>query len=477
MLLKVFREDQENYGMSKAFLSYTHSDGTFVERLAHDLLRTGIDVFLDTWEIGPGDSIVDKINEGIGASDFLVVVLSHSSIESKWVRHEMNNALMIELDSKEIIVIPIRIDEVAIPPLMRDRKYVDFGASYDDALNDLASALLRQSKLEKAVISVITYNPAHGTTRELSRDSFVYAGSSEFIEGIYVPYGLNHVELVLLTPGSKESGMYSYFFEKYDTHTLEAAPGISVSVLNGLDVAMWKVTINDITGTSAPKTRRLISQVFDAHNQQVVMVVSHFNMLNSFVGQSSISMKMRSPPFDRTAFLDAISDNNDICTLLSKSQIDTFAEEMESSMTRAEGVEIEIDEFFSHAFPFIVLAAYLKAKYPGKADEYLRFFAGLELGENPITEEEREPLLMLEFWVVASQESLRQEWAEYKLEHMTPNEASTLEQFFIEQGMAGALHIHGGVLGMLRLVAKDSFDAYFMMLMALKGVRSQDEDG
>jgi hypothetical protein len=52
--------------MIKVFVSHSSVDKPFVERLATDLrIRESIDVWLDKWEIQPGDRIASKIEEGL----------------------------------------------------------------------------------------------------------------------------------------------------------------------------------------------------------------------------------------------------------------------------------------------------------------------------------------------------------------------------------------------------------------------------
>ena len=57
------------------FISYSHADSEFVNDLADKLKASGVDVWIDRWKIKVGDSITQKINEGIGESDYLLIVL------------------------------------------------------------------------------------------------------------------------------------------------------------------------------------------------------------------------------------------------------------------------------------------------------------------------------------------------------------------------------------------------------------------
>ena len=59
----------------KAFLSYASEDRNVAERVAEDLQAAGVETWWDRWEIGAGDSIVQKINQGLGGA------LLHKSCE------------------------------------------------------------------------------------------------------------------------------------------------------------------------------------------------------------------------------------------------------------------------------------------------------------------------------------------------------------------------------------------------------------
>src|SRR5436305_2387055 len=77
----------------KAFISYSHEDKDFVRRLSDSLNQNAVPLFFDEWDIRPGDSIVKKIfEEGLAKSDFFFIVLSTASVNSSWVRDELDIA-------------------------------------------------------------------------------------------------------------------------------------------------------------------------------------------------------------------------------------------------------------------------------------------------------------------------------------------------------------------------------------------------
>jgi hypothetical protein len=57
----------------RIFLSHSSQDKDSVRRLAEDLRRVGIEVWLDEWEIRVGDQISRKIQEGLKNTDYLAV--------------------------------------------------------------------------------------------------------------------------------------------------------------------------------------------------------------------------------------------------------------------------------------------------------------------------------------------------------------------------------------------------------------------
>ncbi len=112
--------------MSSVFLSHTSKDKQFVRRLAARLQLHGITVWLDEAEIRVGDSLIDKISEGINESNFLAVVLSSASVESKWVKKELNIAITQEILRDDVEVLPILIEDCKIPSFLVDKFYADF---------------------------------------------------------------------------------------------------------------------------------------------------------------------------------------------------------------------------------------------------------------------------------------------------------------------------------------------------------------
>jgi hypothetical protein len=118
-------------------LSHSSKDKDFVRQLAADLTNNGIAVWLDEQMIKVGDSIAEKVSQGLAESDYFLIVLSDNSVQSEWVKKELNHALISEIEEKEVKVLPILLSQCQIPALIKDKKYADFSKSYRAGLKNL----------------------------------------------------------------------------------------------------------------------------------------------------------------------------------------------------------------------------------------------------------------------------------------------------------------------------------------------------
>jgi hypothetical protein len=64
----------------RAFVSHGAQDRAFVERFAGDLRGVGVDAWYSEWEIKSGDSIREKIDEGLERCEFFIIVLSNGTV-------------------------------------------------------------------------------------------------------------------------------------------------------------------------------------------------------------------------------------------------------------------------------------------------------------------------------------------------------------------------------------------------------------
>jgi hypothetical protein len=108
------------------FLSHTHTDKPVVEPVALQLREIfgTQNVFYDSWSIQPGDGIIDKMNEGLTAPDFVFFFVSAASLLSGMVKIEWQNALY-KASSGKTRIIPVRVDGAAMPAVLSQNLYID----------------------------------------------------------------------------------------------------------------------------------------------------------------------------------------------------------------------------------------------------------------------------------------------------------------------------------------------------------------
>lgn len=85
----------------EVFLSHSKEDAEFVRSIANDLRLAQIKPWFDDWEIGPGDSLRDKIfDEGISDSDLFFVYITPNSVDSNWVQRELDAAFTRDVNQE-----------------------------------------------------------------------------------------------------------------------------------------------------------------------------------------------------------------------------------------------------------------------------------------------------------------------------------------------------------------------------------------
>ena len=134
--------------MIRVFICYSIRDASFADKLTRDLTSIGMDIFYAKWDIKVGESIVEKINEALISHDHLVIILSSNSVQSDWVKRELNSSLMRQLQRKEISIKPVLMENCQIPPLLADVKYADFREDYNAGFYELIGSFQEDFALE-----------------------------------------------------------------------------------------------------------------------------------------------------------------------------------------------------------------------------------------------------------------------------------------------------------------------------------------
>ena len=171
-----------NRGTPKAFLSYSFEDREFAGRIARGLMAKGIDTWWAEWEIGPGDSLRRKIDEGLGNCTHFIVLLTPSALERPWVQEEMDAGLVRQI-SGQARFIPLRygISTSELPPLLSGKLAPEMTLpSFDNDLRNLVNAVHGLSlKPELGPAPTTTELPATGFSKASTAVAKVFVESTQ----------------------------------------------------------------------------------------------------------------------------------------------------------------------------------------------------------------------------------------------------------------------------------------------------------
>jgi internalin A len=103
------------------FISYSHSDKIFVNKIAGNLLREGCVVWWDFDKLKGGQNWQKEIEKAIFQCQFFLVVLSAESVNAEWVANETSYAIQ-----KEKPIIPLYLKPCEIPLTLINKQYIDF---------------------------------------------------------------------------------------------------------------------------------------------------------------------------------------------------------------------------------------------------------------------------------------------------------------------------------------------------------------
>ena len=110
------------------FISHRSDDKPWVRTLATNLQKAGLTVFLDEWELVPGDSFIAGLEQGLENSAGGVLVCTPGALESGWVRAEYDRMIARRASRGDgFRLVPIVLDPDAPKfPFLKSVHHVDF---------------------------------------------------------------------------------------------------------------------------------------------------------------------------------------------------------------------------------------------------------------------------------------------------------------------------------------------------------------
>jgi len=140
------------------FISHSHQDKDFVDKLATHLIKANAHVWVDRWEIKVGESILNRVQNVIDGASAVLFVLSKASVKSEWCKKELSAGLMRELEEKSTIVLPVLLEKCQIPPFLKEKKYADFTKNFDTGLKDIVDGIANVTNANQGRIEGIDYH-------------------------------------------------------------------------------------------------------------------------------------------------------------------------------------------------------------------------------------------------------------------------------------------------------------------------------
>ena len=94
---------------ASCFISHSSHDGRFAEKLYADLQRSGVRCWFAPHDIQSGKKVYEQLDEAIRTHDRLLLIISHHSMNSEWVKTEIANARRRELSERTRLLYPISL--------------------------------------------------------------------------------------------------------------------------------------------------------------------------------------------------------------------------------------------------------------------------------------------------------------------------------------------------------------------------------
>jgi len=96
--------------ISPLFISYSHGDGKFVDKVGGHLNSKGIRFWRDVYDAKAG-RLEKQIDRAMRLNPTVLLILSKHSLQSDWVEHEVRTARALEKEIKRDVICPVALDD------------------------------------------------------------------------------------------------------------------------------------------------------------------------------------------------------------------------------------------------------------------------------------------------------------------------------------------------------------------------------
>ena len=129
------------------FISHASEDKADVARpLALQLKSRGFAVWFDEFELRVGDSLTERINDGLARSRYGIVILSQAFFSKRWPQEELNGFMARATATDQKIILPIWHDItkdflLAQAPILADKLATSTSYGVNSVADDVVRAL------------------------------------------------------------------------------------------------------------------------------------------------------------------------------------------------------------------------------------------------------------------------------------------------------------------------------------------------
>jgi uncharacterized protein YjbI with pentapeptide repeats len=126
--------------LSPLFISYSHADSTFVDKLEIQLNNKGIRFWRDVHDMKSG-RMETQVDRAIRQNPTVLLILSEHSLQSDWVEHEVRTARGLEKEMGRDVLCPVALDDTwktspwpkRVMEQVMEYNILDFSAWEDDS--------------------------------------------------------------------------------------------------------------------------------------------------------------------------------------------------------------------------------------------------------------------------------------------------------------------------------------------------------
>ncbi len=142
---------------SSLFISYASQDEVIAQRLHADLRENDVPCWFAPHDLQPGHYFRERIDHAIHTQDKVLLLLSEHSVESSWVRSEVELALAREIAQDCTLLFPLRLDQAVMQASkdwatrLRESRYIGdlTGWQNHSAYQEAFTTLLQHLKVTK----------------------------------------------------------------------------------------------------------------------------------------------------------------------------------------------------------------------------------------------------------------------------------------------------------------------------------------